>query len=241
MQANSESLSKALEAMSRFFVGGATVRETLERMSELACASVGAADMVGITMLADGRPRTAVFTDDTAPEIDTAQYESGVGPCLDAFRHHQVFRIDEMASDHQWSPFSEIAAAHGIESSLSVPLLARHEGVGALNFYSRSPSAFSDADVEAALQFAACAAMVLANSQAYWDAQHLGQDLTEGMKSRATIEQAKGIVMGAQRCTADQAFQVLVGASERENRKLGEIAGELVAETAGSQASEPPA
>jgi len=143
-----------------------------------------------------------------------------------------VFRIDDVEKDRQWPSFSAAAAAHGVGSVLSVPLVARHEGVGALNFYSRSQAAFSDADVKAALQFAAYAGIVLANSQAYWDAHQLGQDMAEAMKSRATIEQAKGILMAVQRCSADEAFQILVRASQRENRKLREIAEELVSRTA---------
>ena len=232
MPANSEALTKGLEAMSRFFVGDATLGDTLQRVSELACATLTSADMVGITMLVEGRPRTAVFTDDAAPQIDVAQYETGIGPCLDAFRHKQVFRIDDMDKDQQWPPFSEAAAAHGIRSSLSLPMIARHEGVGALNFYSRTPAGFSDDDATVGLQFASQAAIVLANAQAYWDAHQLSQDLAEAMRSRATIEQAKGILMGAQRCSADEAFQVLVRASQRENRKLRDVAAEIVARTA---------
>ncbi len=235
MPANSESLSNGLEAMSRFFVGDATLQDTLHRVSELACTAVSSADMAGITMLVEGRPRTAVFTDDTAPQIDAAQYETGIGPCLDAFRYQQVFRVEDMEKDEQWPPFSEAAAAQGIQSSMSLPLLARHEGVGALNFYSRTPAAFTDDDVELGLQFATHAAIVLANAQAYWDARQLGEDMAQAMKSRATIEQAKGILMAAQRCGADEAFQILVRASQRENRKLREIADEVVGRTAGGR------
>ena len=228
MPADSESLSKALAAMSRFFVGDATLRETLQQVSDLACSAVTSADMVGVTMLVDGRARTAVFTDDLATEIDAAQYETGIGPCLDAFRHQQVYRIDDMDKDQQWVEFSKAAAARGIQSAMSIPLWARYEAVGALNFYSRVPTAFSDHDVEVGLQFAAQAAIVLANSRAYWQAQ-LGQDIGEATRSRATIEQAKGILMGSHRCTADQASEILVRASQRENRAVREIADDILA------------
>jgi hypothetical protein len=43
--------------------------------------------MAGITMFVEGKPRSGVFTDSEAPEIDKAQYSSGQGPCLDALRH----------------------------------------------------------------------------------------------------------------------------------------------------------
>ncbi|MBW3614913.1 MAG: GAF and ANTAR domain-containing protein [Actinobacteria bacterium] len=103
-----------------------------------------------------------------------------------------------------------------------------HEGIGALNLYSRTESGFTDADVEVGEAFATQAAIVLANAQAYWDAYQLGVDLRTAMQSRAVIEQAKGILMATQRCTADEAFQILVRASQRENRKLREMAEELV-------------
>jgi AmiR/NasT family two-component response regulator len=38
--------------------------------------------------------------------------------------------------------------------------------------------------------------------------------------------------MGAQRCSADDAFQMLVRASQRENRKLRDMAAEIVTRTA---------
>ncbi len=139
-----------------------------------------------------------------------------------------MFRIDDTLKDDRWGPFSEAASANGIRSTLSLPLVANHEGMGALNLYSRIPNAFSDEDVDVGSQFASQAAIVLANAQAYWDAHQLSQDLATAMKSRAAIEQAKGILMGAQRCNADEAFQILVRVSQRENRKLREVAEDLV-------------
>ncbi|HEX2048216.1 MAG TPA: ANTAR domain-containing protein, partial [Acidimicrobiales bacterium] len=67
------------------------------------------------------------------------------------------------------------------------------------------------------------------------------QDLATAMKSRATIEQAKGILMGAQRCSADEAFQILVRASQRENRKLREVAEDLVNRVQQPAPPKPPA
>ena len=215
------------------------MKETLDRVAHLAEASVPAADFTALTMLVEGRARTAVFTDEMAPEIDAAQYETGIGPCLDAFRHGEVFVIDDTEKDERWGAFSEAAAAKGIRSTLSLPLVANHEGVGAMNFYSREPNGFSDDEVEVGSQFATQAAIVLANAQAYWDAHQLSQDLATAMKSRATIEQAKGILMGAQRCSSDEAFQILVRASQRENRKLREIAEELVNRVQQPLASKP--
>ena len=53
------------------------------------------------------------------------------------------------------------------------------------------------------------------------------------MRSRAVIEQAKGIIMGQRRCTAEEAFEALVTMSQDANRKLRDIAHDLVDETGG--------
>src|SRR5687768_8466060 len=98
-------LAEGLAALSRFYVGDGTVKQALQRVSELAAIGVSGADLVGITMVVEGRERTAVFTDDTAPEVDQAQYDTGEGPCLDAFHHKKVFRIESMDGDGPWPAF----------------------------------------------------------------------------------------------------------------------------------------
>jgi hypothetical protein len=123
-------IRESITALSGFFVGDGTLAETLTRVADLACKSIGPADLAGITMLVEGRARAAVFTDPKLPELDAAQYEIGVGPYLDAFRYQRVYRIDSTAEDRNWPAFSDLAAKHGIASTLSLPLVAHHEGSG---------------------------------------------------------------------------------------------------------------
>lgn len=61
------------------------------------------------------------------------------------------------------------------------------------------------------------------------------EGLREAMASRAIIEQAKGIVMASARCDADHAFELLVQQSQHENRKLRDVAAEVVAHASGTQ------
>ncbi len=214
-------------ALSQFFVNEGTLGDTLVRVSELAC-QVLPADFAGITMLVDGKPSTGVFTDREAPEIDEAQYSSGQGPCLDAFRNQRVNRIDSTADDQRWPDFAKMAFSHGILATLSVPVIARGQSLGALNLYSHQAKAFDDHSVDRIETFARQAAIVLANAQVYWDARQLNENLQQAMASRATIDYAVGIVMAGGGRSPDEAFQVLVRASQRENRKLREIAEEIV-------------
>jgi GAF domain-containing protein len=221
-------LTEGIAELSRLLVNEEALDDTLHRVADLACRNIGGADLAGVTLLRDGKPTTAVFTDPASPEMDSAQYDTGVGPCLDAWRHQQVFRIDSTADDGQWPAFSQAAADHGIQSTISLPLAVRGNGIGALNLYSKQAAAFSDEDEQVGSLFADQPSVALTNAQLYDSAYRLTQQLQEALTSRAVIDQAKGILMGQRGVGVDEAFTLLRTTSQRENRKLRDIAQELV-------------
>jgi GAF domain-containing protein len=230
MENEEEAIRESLRALTQFFVNDGTLGDTLLRVSEMACA-ITPAMYAGITLLVDGAPRTGVFTHPDAPEIDEAQYRSGEGPCMYAFRNHQTYRIDDTASETRWPEFAAAALVHGIHATLSVPLAARGDGIGALNLYAQSPGAFTDAHEHGVLVFAEQASIALSNAQVYWDARELSENLSEAIKTREVISQAVGILLAAGGRTPDDAFQTLASASQRENRKVRDIAADIVAHT----------
>jgi transcriptional regulator with GAF, ATPase, and Fis domain len=208
------------------FVGGTRpIGETLHELTALTTAAVGA-DAAGLTLSDDsGRATTAVFTDDVVPEIDQAQYDADDGPCLRAFRSKSVVRVDDISTDERWPSFDEAALHHGMHSSLSLPVHVADAGIGALNLYASNRSRFDDASVALGSLLAGQAAIV----SAYYDKADTADHLRVAMESRADIEQAKGIIMASTGCSPDDAFAVLRQQSQNENRKLREIAAEIVA------------
>jgi GAF domain-containing protein len=230
MENEEEAIRESLRALTQFFVNDGTLGDTLLRVSEMA-RSITPATYAGITLLVDGVPRTGVFTHPDAPEIDEAQYRSGEGPCMYAFHNQKIYRIDDTASDTRWPEFAAAALGHGIHATLSVPLAARGAGLGALNLYAVNPGAFNSAHEKAVRIFAEQASIALANAQVYWDARELNENLSEAIKTREVISQAVGIVMVTSGRTPEGAFQILASASQRENRKVRDIAAEVVART----------
>lgn len=223
-----EAVAEGLRALASFVVGDGTMGETLDRVVRLASAAVAGADMAAITILGNGKPTTAIFTNDIAPAIDSAQYDNDSGPCLDAFRSRVVNRIESMSDEQRWPEFVALAVKHGIGSTLSLPLVVRDECVGALNFYAYAERAFSPSSESVGVAFADQSAVVLANALAYWGVRQLADELDEALKSRATIEQAKGIIMATNHCDPDAAFEVLKRASQRTNTKLRSLALDIV-------------
>jgi transcriptional regulator with GAF, ATPase, and Fis domain len=227
----SDPRSDALRALGTFLVTEASVGETLQRVAAVTTAALSGAEIAGIAMLGgDGRPTTAIYTDETSPEVDKAQYESGRGPCLDAWRDRRTVRVDDMTdASTKYPEFARAALDHGIPSTLSFALVAGGDGVGALNLYARRVGAFTEDDEKLGEELAAAAAAVLANASAYWSTFELSEGLSEAMRSRAVIEQAKGILMAsAPELDSDGAFDLLRRASQRENVKLRDVAGRVV-------------
>jgi GAF domain-containing protein len=183
----------------------------------------------GITMLVDGRVTTQAFTDPTCPEIDQAQYDSGHGPCLEAFRNGSCVIVDSLAIDVRYPEFASAAMSHGVRSTLSLPMLSGESSIGALNFYAETDAAFGEPEAEIGQLFAAQATVVLVNAQAYWGARLRSEHLEQALVGREVIDLAKGIIMNAIGCGSDEAFDTLVKQSQQENRKLRDVAADIVA------------
>jgi transcriptional regulator with GAF, ATPase, and Fis domain len=203
------------ESVAGVFVGDTTLQGTLRRLAILAYQTISGADMVAVTTLVAGRPRTTGFTDDLASEIDELQCHSGAGPCPDAVRQQRVIRVDWTDKDQRWPAFGRAAASRGILSSLSVPLVVHHQGIGALNCYSRIPAAFSANDERTASACATTSAIALA----YWDARRQGERLGLAVQSTATIEQAEPILMAVQRCRPTNGATTGLDPPQSESRK----------------------
>ena len=180
-----------------------------------------------LAKIEDKQIQVSGHTDDIVPAIDDAQYETGKGPCLDAYRHGGVNRIEFTSEDTRWPEFSRAAAAAGVRSTLSLPMRVGDEQVGALNLYSSTPDRFSETHQRLGLMFAEQAAVAIANTEMFLRVRVMSSQLEEALKSRDVIGQAKGILMATRKITDDAAFECLRAASQHRNVKLRDIADEV--------------
>ena len=171
---------------------------------------------------------TAAFAGQMAIDADELQYQRGYGPCMDAARAGQVFLIRDMRMEHRWPDYARHAAAHGVRSSLSVPLPFQDITIGALNNYSSHPDAFGDEDVSLGQEVAGWVAVAVETRTMRPVPQRTWRSMRAAMVARAVIEQAKGILMERHKSTEDDAFRLLARASQDTNTKLRVVADNLV-------------
>ncbi len=197
-------------------------------VAELSVRLVGGASTASITVAERGRVITVAATDPPATQIDQHQYELGAGPCLEALRTVSVVHVPDVRGERRWSGLDVVMAGHGMTSVLAVPLVVRDGAAGVLNLYSGAVAGFDERDQELARALAAHAAVALTAALRTYDQVSLTDNLRIALSSRSVIDQAIGIVMGRERCSADQAFDVLRKVSQQRNTKLRHVATELV-------------
>jgi GAF domain-containing protein len=205
----------------------------LHQVALLAADGVVLGASCGITLRRADGPLTVASSDALAARVDEVQYSFGDGPCLTSMETGQVVLVGDVAEDDRWSPYRTRALEHGVRSSLAVPLAGRGRPTGALNLYSPHPSAFSADHVGQAERLARQAALAVALALRMSEKAELTANLRAALTSRAVIDQALGVIMGQNRCTPEEAFDVLRSASQNRNVKLRTMAAEIVQAVSG--------
>ena len=104
---------------------------------------------------------------------------------------------------------------------LSVQLHTDERTIGALNLYSRTAGSFTTSDAAVAMTFARHASIALASSDEIFH-------LRIAVDSRKTVGQAQGILMERFNLDPSGAWSVLRRLSTTSNRKVNDIAEEIV-------------
>jgi GAF domain-containing protein len=203
--------------------------EFLQQLTHLTTERLPGELSCGITMRRDHRPITVASSDVRASQVDEIQYHYDNGPCLTTLSTGDVVVIDDLATDERWPNYQMPALANGIRSSLSLPLYAEQKVVGALNLYSTRAGTFGSYEREAATRFAEEASRALTLALRLAERVEMSENLQHALASRAVIDQALGIIMGQNRCSADEAFNILRTTSQNRNVKLRDIATAMVA------------
>jgi GAF domain-containing protein len=225
-------LRGSLDRLSTLVLGAGQdgLESMLRHVAQFAVRAIPGADGAGLTLLENDRGDTIVATDDFVRDVDAIQYSIGEGPCITAAATGRTVHSPSLGTDPAWPSFGPKVSQLGVHSALSLPLIGSERVLGAMNVYSRTPNAFDTRSVELGEMFAIPAAISVQNAQILAQAARLTSKLQAAIASRATIDQALGILMGRTGCSATEAFDRLRQLSQSQNRKIAVTAHSLVEE-----------
>ncbi|MEU6058767.1 GAF and ANTAR domain-containing protein [Streptomyces sp. NPDC047097] len=217
--------ARRMATLARDLLAQPSVDATLKRITESAVELMDGCDAAGILLVRRRTVRTFAPTDDLVTRADELQEHLGEGPCLDVIRHdaERVFRVHDLtAHPDRWPRFVPEAAGLGIGSMMGFLLYTEDEELGALNLYSRRPSAFTEAGETTGWLLASHAAVALSSARTH-------AQLEEAMATRDVIGEAIGILRERHHLDPDQAFTALRRYSQERNIKLRDVARQVCA------------
>jgi hypothetical protein len=223
--------------LQNILVGAEDAVEFLSGLSKLAAAVVSEAAAAevdcAITVKVRRKPSTAAGSSKRAVELDQMEQAVGDGPCLAALREMSPMVIDDVTSDLRWPELNRKFAEADVHSSLGVPLQISGEAGAALNFFASKPGVFTGDVYDKAAGFAVAARSTLQLSVRIGTAENRAEDLEAAMRSRTAINLACGVIMAQNRCSQTEAMKILTRVSSNRNRKLRDVAIELVEQLSG--------
>jgi hypothetical protein len=203
------------------------VNGTLAAMVGLAVSTIESCDCAGISLVDRGVVATLVHTDPMFDDLGAIEGTAGEGPSLDAIAGGLMIYADDLTEDARWPRFAPRASATGIRSALALPL-GNSASFGALTLYAHYPAAFGAVDRAKAVILASLASLAVAAARSHEDDERRAENFHAALLTREVIGQAQGILMERERITAVQAFDILRRASQHFNRKLRDVAQDLV-------------
>jgi GAF domain-containing protein len=148
------------------------------------------------------------------------------GPARTAMTFKRAVLVNDLDADDRWPRY--VAAVRGrdleFRSVLVHPLHLSDTDLGALALYSDKTDYFTPEIVEATALLADHATFALQGAEAAHKVGHL----SKALESNRRIGMAMGILMREHRITEDQAFDLMRDRSQTGNRKLRDIADDVI-------------
>jgi len=206
------------------------VIEFLERLAARCTELLGVA-ACGV-LLADqhGMLTLVAASTEQARLLELAQLQESDGPCVDAYRTGHPVQYADLADQtlRRWPAFAAAARDAGFAAVQALPMRLREQTLGALNLFSTEPGPL-DADAVALGQALADAASIgIVHQRALVRSEILTEQLQKALNSRIIIEQAKGFLAERLGTTVENAFTVLRHHARDHNRKLTDVAADVI-------------
>lgn len=189
----------------------------------------------GVMMVDDASMlRAVVATDDSGFLLETRQEQHGRGPCVDALTFDKVIWTSDLATDARWPALVPELPEAGVRAVLGLPIHTGRIPVGSLNVYRDQPGDWSPGEINALGAYATVIEGVLRAAFQVQERDELAKQLQHALDHRVIIERAVGVIMGRDGTDAVSAFNKLRDVARSSERRVADVAGELLAQIPGN-------
>jgi GAF domain-containing protein len=180
--------------------------------------------------------RAVAATDEAGFLLESEQQQSGRGPCVDALTFDRVIWTADLADDDRWPGLVPKLPDAGVRAVLGLPIHIDPVQVGSLNVYQDRPREWSSEEVDALTAYATVIDGLLRAALQARGREELAEQLQHALNHRVVIERAVGVIMGRDGTDAVTAFNKLRDVARSSERKVSDVANELLARIPGNLA-----
>ncbi|MEV0289279.1 MULTISPECIES: GAF and ANTAR domain-containing protein [unclassified Kribbella] len=192
-------------------------------------------ELLGVTacgiLLVDhhGALNLVAASSEQARLVELSQLQNSEGPCLDTFATGEpVQRADLRDDDPRWPRFTAAAIRAGYRSVHAVPMRLRDVVLGAVNLFGDDAGPLDPDTLALARALADAASIGIVHQRAMFRQEVVTEQLQTALNSRILIEQAKGYLTHSLGIGIDAAFATLRRYARDHNRRLTEVAQDVV-------------
>lgn len=199
----------------------------LRQLTDLASRRVPGCSGATATLWEPGEVVAMAATHPDLAAIAERQFSRGDGPIIAALSTGEPSVTPDTLREERWPDFAAAALAAGVRSS-TTSVHAYGLGSLTLSLYGVRPKSFHPAQLPVASLLTMFGAVTMAETAEYVSVQRTAAQLQEAIRSRAVVDQAKGILMQLLECDGDEAFERLRKISQTQHVKLTEVARQVV-------------
>jgi hypothetical protein len=201
---------------------------SLRKLADLAVSQVPGCAAAHATIWREGELAAVAASHPDAAELVDLEIRVGPGPMAAAVRGGRPVSCNDALDEDRWPWWAAEALRRGMRSSIH--LVRQSSSITlVLALFAVRPGALDADGVPMAEMLARFGSTVFANSLAYGQAQRTATQLKDSVAARAVTDQAKGILMHALGCDADEALRHLRRESQRQHVKVTEVAARVIA------------
>ncbi|TDD95480.1 ANTAR domain-containing protein [Actinomadura rubrisoli] len=172
-------------------------------------------------------PLAAAASHPDLAEVTDRQLSRGHGPIFDVVLGRRTLSSDDILAETRWPEAMAEMLRRGVRCFTTSPHLNPPVLV-TLTLYGVAPKALGPGRNALAALLMAQGSAAVSNSQQYDDVHRTAVQLQEAVEARAVVDQAKGILMHALSCDADEAFAEMRRISQTRHVKLTALAQRIV-------------
>ena len=219
------------EHLHELVLSSSDVEDFLNELAQVSARNLsepGDEIMCAITLQRQRKAATVASSSSSAKAIAQLEYEFSETPSLTATATQQSIHVPDAQRDGRWPDYSSAVLAQGVRSVLAVPFQLEGGTKAALLLYSRQPGRFEPRMLKFAEDFVGQTSLALRLAVRFAHYSETAANLRATLESRTVIDMAVGIIMAQNRCSQQDAFEILKTASSTRNSKLHDVAAMVV-------------